>query len=185
MSAATCLQAPRLRSKASRTSTSSGVLMSRSIAKFCGDNKQHFARLAQDIQGMADSIVHVVARALDWHMKKAGLTETALGKKAGVSPRTVGNFLRPDKREISASGKVPSGKLTELEMIAAAPGIEFVDLVTDMSPGAREQRQRQALAIEILMGGVAGAAESAAREGGLGEFPPATNDRDHPGQAAP
>lgn len=153
MSAATRLQAPRLRSKASRTSTSSDVLMRPSIAKFCWRNKQHFARLAQDIQRMADdSIVHVVARAIDWHMKRLKLTESALGEKAGVSPRTVGNFLRPEKREISASGKVPSGKLTELEMIAKALGVSFVDLVQDQTPEAREQQARVQLAMQLLAG---------------------------------
>ena len=62
-------------------------------------------------------------------MRKANINETTLGKRAGISPRTVGNFLRPEKREVSASGKVPSGKLTELEMIAkalyAANGAKF------------------------------------------------------------
>lgn len=99
-----------------------------------------------------DSIVHVVARSLDWHMRKAKLNETTLGEKAGVSPRTVANFLRPEKRQISASGKVPSGKLTELEMIASALGVAFVDLVTDMTPAAREQRMREQLALQLLSG---------------------------------
>ena len=153
MSAATCFHAPRLRCNASRTSTSRGVLMAASIAKFCATSKQHFAPLTKDSQGMAgDSIVFVVARALEWHMREAKLTETALGKRAGVSPRTVANFLRPEKREISASGKVPSGKLTELEMIATALGVSFVDLVTDMTPEARERRRREHLALELLSG---------------------------------
>lgn len=99
-----------------------------------------------------DSIVHVVARAIDWHMKRLKLTESALGEKAGVSPRTVGNFLRPEKREISASGKVPSGKLTELEMIAKALGVSFVDLVQDQTPEAREQQARVQLAMQLLAG---------------------------------
>lgn len=127
--------------------------MRSSVAKFCAKNKQHFAREPQDIQRMADeSIVHVVARAINWHMKRLELTESALGKKAKVSPRTVGNFLRPEKREVSASGKVPSGKLTELEMIAAALGVSFVDLVQDQTPEAREQQVRVQMAMQLLAG---------------------------------
>ena len=101
-------------------------------------------------------IVQIVAESLDWHMRNKGTNAKALGLKAGVSPRTVGNFLKPEGRSAGASGKLPSGKLTELEMIADALEITVADLVTDMSPEEREKRQRfeQAYAIMNGTGGV-------------------------------
>lgn len=99
-----------------------------------------------------ESVVHVVARSLAKHMEERGLSAKSLGKKAGLSPRTVGNFLKPAYRQASASGKQPSGKLTELEMIAQALGVSFVDLVTDNGAEIAEQRRRLQDALAILSG---------------------------------
>lgn len=78
-----------------------------------------------------ESVVFVVARRLQQTMDAHDppLTESALGLSAKVSPRTVANFLRPKSRQASASGKQPSGKLTELEMLAGALKLEVADLV--------------------------------------------------------
>lgn len=62
-------------------------------------------------------------------MKNQGVSANQLGPKAGVSPRTIGNLLKPEKRAPSASGKIPSPKLSELELVADGLGIEVFDLV--------------------------------------------------------
>jgi hypothetical protein len=122
-------------------------------AKFCGSYAQHFATaMRKTLRVPRKPIVQVVAECLAWHLDRQGLNPTALSKRAGVSPNTVKNFLRPAAREPSASGKVPSGKLTELEMIATALGLEVADLVTDMSESARAERHRLSLAMRLLRG---------------------------------
>jgi transcriptional regulator with XRE-family HTH domain len=98
------------------------------------------------------TINQTVAHALAYYMGKAGLTEVQLGKAAGVSPRTVGNFLRPEARVSGSRGKEPSGKLTELALIAHALKIDVAELVTSMSDAQREQRRRLAAAARILAG---------------------------------
>jgi transcriptional regulator with XRE-family HTH domain len=99
------------------------------------------------------TINQTVAHALAYYMGKYGLTEKQLGSRAGVSPRTVGNFLRPEARVSGSRGKEPSGKLTELALIACALGVDVADLVTSMSDDEREQRRRLTLAVLILAGG--------------------------------
>ncbi len=97
------------------------------------------------------SVVQTVAAALAHFMRRAEIKEAALGKKAGVSPRTVGNFLRPHLRQPGASGKAPSGKLTELEMIARALGIQVVDLVGFKTPEEAEQEQQFREAVRLML----------------------------------
>lgn len=99
------------------------------------------------------TINQTVAYALAYYMDKSGLTEKQLGSTAGVSPRTVGNFLRPEARVSGSRGKEPSGKLTELALIARALGVDVADLVTSMSDDEREQRRRLTLVVRILTGG--------------------------------
>ncbi|HET8706288.1 MAG TPA: helix-turn-helix transcriptional regulator [Pseudomonadales bacterium] len=124
-----------------------------SIAKFCALRKQHFAPAdRKNLLMDKKPIVQIVAESLAWHMHDKKTNAKALGIKAGVSPRTVGNFLKPTGRVSGASGKVPSGKLTELEMIAKALDITVADLVTDMSPEEREKRQRFEKAYAIMNG---------------------------------
>lgn len=123
------------------------------IAKFCDLNKQHFAHISRKTLRVTEKpITQVVAEAIAYYMQTQDppLKEAALGDAAGVSPRTVGNFLRPEKRQPGASGKTPSGKLTELEMIAKALRVSVADLVVDVSPEARAERQRITQAIAIL-----------------------------------
>lgn len=103
---------------------------------------------------MAKSDINaVVARALAYYMGKAGWSESELGRKAGVSARTVGNFLRPEKRLAGSKGKEPSGKLTELALIATALQIDMADLVTDLTEAERETRKRLHMAAHILSTG--------------------------------
>lgn len=88
---------------------------------------KHVKRAAQPAS--PDDISSVVAAAIAERMALMKLTERALGQSAGLSPRTVANFLRPESRARSASGKPPSGKLTELARIASALGATVADLV--------------------------------------------------------
>jgi transcriptional regulator with XRE-family HTH domain len=137
--------------------------MELSIAKFCATNKQHFAPARRKTCRMVKkSVAEVVSEALRFHMGRATppITEKALGARAGVSPRTVANFLRPATRAPSASGKQPSGKLTELEMIATALGISIADLVTDMSEETRLQRVKADQILAILDANGPGLGES-------------------------
>lgn len=125
------------------------------IAKLCDLNKQHFAHwLRKTLRVTEKPITQVVSEALAYYMHahQPPLTEAALGKAAGISPRTVGNFLRPEGRQVGASGKSPSGKLTELAMIARALNVSVADLVVDVSPEARAHRQKVAEAVAILSG---------------------------------
>lgn len=62
-------------------------------------------------------------------MTRQGKSANQLGAEAGLAPNTVSNFLKPAKREHSASGKQPSGKLTELEMICSALGTDVRGLL--------------------------------------------------------
>ena len=125
----------------------------RIIAKLCAEGKQHFALPEPHSLRMAQTTINqTVAHALAYYMAKAGWNESQLGKAAGVSPRTVGNFLHPEARVSGSRGKEPSGKLTELALIAQALRIDVADLVTSMSEAEREQRRRLAAAARILAG---------------------------------
>lgn len=67
-----------------------------------------------------------LAASVDRHMRAGGLTEFSLAAKSGISPRTIGNFLRPDNR-LSVPGtstSFPSGTVANLFKIAIALGIE-------------------------------------------------------------
>ena len=100
---------------------------------------------------MSSSAVNeTVARALQRHLDARGMPRKVLAAKAGVSPNTVKNFLEPGKRQEGASGKAPSGKLTELGMIADALGLSVVDLLIDSpGPGDSFGRLLSAPAVEL------------------------------------
>lgn len=81
-------------------------------------------------------INQVVAEALRFYMGDRW-NNTTLGKAAGVAPNTVKNCLSPDERQPGKSGKAPSVKLTELELLADALGVQVADLVTDATDAER------------------------------------------------
>lgn len=83
-------------------------------------------------------INQVLAENLAYFMKARGIaTQPALAKKSGVAQRTISNYLRPEIRQSSKSGKPPSAKLTELEKIAEALEVGVWDLLRDMDPSER------------------------------------------------
>lgn len=97
------------------------------------------------------AINQVLAENLAHYMREKGFaSQPALAKESGVAQRTIGNYLRPDLRQVSKSGKQPSAKLTELERIAAALGVEVVDLLRDMTPEQRAAYERVEAAYRSL-----------------------------------
>lgn len=84
------------------------------------------------------TISHVVAANLKYWMDQAELTQTTLATKAGVSQKTVSNYLNPAQRVESGSGKAPSPKLEELDKIAKALAVPLWQLVRQMSVKERK-----------------------------------------------
>jgi hypothetical protein len=107
-----------------------------SIAKFCGVRKQHFALAIWHPLDMGKPVNQIVSEALAYFMGDRW-NDTTLGRRAGVSPNTVKNYRLPHAREVGASGKAPSAKLTELELLANVLGLEVADLVTDQTNAER------------------------------------------------
>jgi hypothetical protein len=138
-----------------------------SIAKFCGVRKQHFAFSVGQSPDMGKPINQVVSEALVYFMGDRW-NATTLGRRAGVSPNTVKNYREPQLREVGASGKAPSAKLTELELLATALGLEVADLVTDQSNAQRAIVYRRR------------AADYYARTGKLPDWAPIDTERDSP-----
>lgn len=81
----------------------------------------------------------IVAEALAFYM--AGrFSNIELARRSRVAEGTIRNLLAPEKRQSGKSGKEPSGKLTELAMLADALNVPMAELVTDMSADERLER---------------------------------------------
>lgn len=87
---------------------------------------------------MGNSINKVLAHNLAYWMEQAKLTQSALAEKAGVSQKTISNYLNPEQRQDGSMGKEPSAKLTELEKIATAMSIGVWQLVREMTVSERK-----------------------------------------------
>lgn len=83
------------------------------------------------------AINNVLAQNLAHYMQEHGLTQMALSLKTGVSQRSISNYLHPADRAAGKSGKAPSAKLSEVELIATAFGIEAWELLRFTHPGER------------------------------------------------
>lgn len=83
------------------------------------------------------SINSVFAENLAALMEKKGIKQTALAAKSNLAQKTISNYLNPNQRAPSATGKIPSAKLTELEMIATALGTEPWKLLRPLNPNQR------------------------------------------------
>lgn len=86
-------------------------------------------------QAIADGL-EALASSIEQRMREQGLTEDALASASGISPRTVGNFLRPNNRK-SKRGTVrsfPSGTIANLIRIAKALDIEVWRLLCTTNP---------------------------------------------------
>jgi len=80
----------------------------------------------------------VLAANLRQLMKDKGLTQKALEKMSGVAQTTISLYLNPENRKPSASGKEPSGKLSEVEALARSMDLEFWELVLPMNAAQRD-----------------------------------------------
>ena len=69
-----------------------------------------------------------MAEALDALMRERGLSNNELGRRAGIAPNTVANY-RESEPEFTSKGKARSAKLSELELIAGALGIDPIALL--------------------------------------------------------
>lgn len=109
------------------------------LGKFSSDGKEHFTKRLGHAQPMSekDSINQVLAENLAHWMGERKLTQNALAEKAGVSQKTISNYLNPEQRVDGAKGKEPSAKLTELNRIAGALGVGVWELVRRMSERER------------------------------------------------
>jgi transcriptional regulator with XRE-family HTH domain len=75
--------------------------------------------------------LETIAENLERSMRHHGLSEQALARASGISPRTVGNFLRPSNRysKSGTSRSFPSGTLANLVNLAEALGLEAWELL--------------------------------------------------------
>lgn len=62
-------------------------------------------------------------------MERKGWTQAALAKQSGVGQTTISLYLNPERRQPSKSGKIPSAKLSEVESLAIAVGVEPWELL--------------------------------------------------------
>ena len=85
----------------------------------------------------AKPINEVLAANLAHFMELRGLKQQSLANKCGMAQTTVSLYLHPSRRKISASGKTPSAKLSEVEQLAKSLDIEIWQLLRDLTPEQR------------------------------------------------
>lgn len=103
-------------------------------------------------------------------MEARGLSANVLGPRAGLSPNTVGNYLKAAERDLErmpTTGKERSAKLAEVEMLAVALDVNPLTLLTD-----RAELERQAAAISALVMKAMGAEVPVAAPPPAAESPP-------------
>ena len=99
----------------------------------------------------SSSINKVVADNLAYFMAQKGWNQSRLASESGVAQRTISNYLNPDNRDPTASGKEPSAKIGELQSLARALGVETWELVRKMTPSEREFYRKIERAYRDLM----------------------------------
>lgn len=97
------------------------------IAKLCYSFKQHFASNKLHTAGM--NVNDILAANLARLMTQHAMTQQKLAKESGVAQTTVSLYLNPQRRQPSATGKIPSAKLTEVEKLAAALQVDTWELL--------------------------------------------------------
>lgn len=98
-------------------------------------------------------INEVVADNLAYWMKQSELTQQVLAEKAGVSQKTISNYLNPKQRTEGARGKPGSPKLYELDQIAKALHIEVWQLTRQLTDRERQLYERIEKAFQELLAG--------------------------------
>lgn len=100
--------------------------------------------MTQHLTQTIEQNLTTLAGNLDRHMRIRGMTEDGLAQASGISPRTVGNFLRPNNRTSSGTSKsFPSGTLASLVRLAAALDLEAWELLINRDSASRS-RERDA-----------------------------------------
>lgn len=98
------------------------------------------------------TVNEVLAENIRAEMNRAKIaSQPALAKLSGVAQTTISNYLNPNQRLTSKSGKAPSAKLTEVEQIAAALGVPVWKLLRSMTPKEREFYDRIERAYKQLL----------------------------------
>ncbi len=95
--------------------------------------------------------LQMLADNLDRHMSHQGISEAGLAQACGISPRTVGNFLRPGNRHTirGTSKAFPSGTIANLVRIAAALDVDVWKLlVVDKSKDTNTHKAKFIAAVE-------------------------------------
>lgn len=91
-----------------------------------------------------------LAENLAHHMEKQGLTQMGLAKKCGVGQTTISLYLSPERRKEGKDAKPGSAKLTEVEMLATALGVEPWELLRPLDGVQREVYGRIEAAYKLL-----------------------------------
>ena len=123
---------------------------------FCYVRKQPIAKEIAHAVGMREKlpINEVLAANLAFYMAAAGIdTQPALAARSKVSQRTISNYLNPTRRAAAASGKAGSAKLTEIERIASALGVEVWQLLRQGTPAEMRAWGQVEAAFRELAGG--------------------------------
>lgn len=94
--------------------------------------------LAARLPVMQESITQVFARNLLEEMERQGLNQPAMAQKSGVSQKTISNCLNPTQRPAGSKGRDPSPKLSNVEKLAKALGLDAWKLLLPMERGQRQ-----------------------------------------------
>jgi transcriptional regulator with XRE-family HTH domain len=76
------------------------------------------------------ALVDALAANLKTHMDRLALSQPQLAQKSGVGQTTIGLYLNPDRRLPGKSGKIPSPKLAEVDLLARALGVDPLALLS-------------------------------------------------------
>lgn len=93
----------------------------------------------------------ILATNLAHQMQIKGLKQQGLAKLSGVAQRTISNYLNPHGREAGKTAKAPSAKLSEVELIANALGLEAWELLRFVDASEREFYQQVEAAYRKLI----------------------------------
>lgn len=92
----------------------------------------------------------VLADNLAHFMGKRGLSQQALASKCGIGQTTISLYLDPSRRKPGALGKIPSAKLSEVEMLATSLGVDVWELLRSFTPAEREAYEQIEKAFKLL-----------------------------------
>lgn len=99
------------------------------------------------------SINEVLAANLREAMEARGWSQVRLAKESRVAQTTISLYLTPDRRKPGASGKVPSGKLSEVEAMAQALGLAYWELLMPMNEDQRQLLRQFGQLVQKASGG--------------------------------